>query len=117
MKEALTTIIIKDDNFKTVGIEMISPSGNTVYCFGIGASAPGYYKKTVYDMYYDEYLELNSLLTEKTTLKKCERQFFDIVLKALGESALDGVGFDFSVWRNRIKDIEAREDEIIKSIK
>ena len=68
-------------------------------------------------MYYDEYLELNSLLTEKTTLKKCERQFFDIALKGLGESALDGVGFDFSVWRNRIKDIEMREDEIVRSFK
>lgn len=117
MKDTLKTTIIKDDNFNTVGVEMVSPTGHSVYYYGISAAAPSYYKKEVFDRYFDEYLELSTLLAEKEALKKCESQFFDIALKALGEKVVSGVGFDFSVWCKRIAEIEARELEIVNSIK
>lgn len=120
MTAKMTTRIYKDDDFNTVGISMElrnSEDLTTMSLLSGYVSRPGLYIKETTADYYTQFVELNNLFEKKDTLKKFESRFFDIAVKALGEKALDGVGFDFSTIRKEIEDCEARIGEIINSIR
>lgn len=116
----MTTRIYKDDDFNTVGIsmELRNSEDLTTMSFHSGyISRPGLYIKETTADYCTQFVELNNLVEKKETLKKFESHFFDIAVKALGEDAINGVGFDFSAIRKEIEACEIRIEEIIGSIR
>lgn len=113
MKEIQTTIF-KNDEFKTVGLAI--SCGRLGYHWGV-ISSPYTYQKTVTGKYYEEFVELYDLTTQKDLLKQFEHRFFDIAAATLGYDAIDGKGFNFEEERKKLAKIEARIDEIVYSIK
>ena len=114
-KTILTTTIVKNDNFDTVGLEM--RTDHIVYSYGVSSCSPFCYTKTIHNEYYEQFYELLQINSEISLIKDFERRFFDIAANTLGWKAIEGKSFQFDKEHANIEKLEARRCEIINSIK
>ena len=115
MSNTITTTIVKNDNFETVGLHMRTE--HTCYSWGISPTSPFCWTKTFQGDFFEEYMELTQITKEIDMIKDFERRFFDIASASLGYAAIDGKGFKFDKEAERIKALEARRQEIISNLK
>ncbi len=112
---SITTIVVKNDNFETVGLHIRTE--HTCFSWGVSPTSPFCWTKTIQGSYYEEYMELREILREIDDIKGFEHRFFDIAAATLGYEALEDKGFKFDKEAKRLEELEARQKEIINSIK
>ena len=116
MKTAIiTTEIVKDDDFKTVGIHM--RAGNQAFHWGCSYIDGWHYEKVVEDKYFEEFVELQLIESELRAISNFPSRFFDIALEGLGAKALENKSFKFDEEKAREERLKARRQEIIDTLK
>lgn len=111
----LTTIIVKDERFETVGITMRTASMS--FRWGVSEETPGYYHKVINGKYYEEFVQLYELVSRNATLMNLREYFMEVMTESLGEEVLAGASMDFSELSHGIEILERREKEIISRIR
>ena len=114
-KTTITTTVVKNDKFETVGLHMRTE--HTCFSWGVSPTSPFYWTKTFHGELIEEYLELMQITQELDLLRNFQHRFFDIASATLGYKALEDKGFKFDKEIERMKQLEDRRTEIINSIK
>lgn len=103
--------LVKDDNFKTIGLE-IAINGFALFKWGISPASPFYWTKTISaNDYASEIAALITLEGRRREKDNFEREFFDIAIANDLPLLKEGINFS-SIERT----VEYYEDEIKKII-
>ncbi len=110
----MEAIIVKNDDFQTVGFEIKGKDGNREFCWGITPNSL-YYTKSI-KLTEEQFATFIRLSTQLHELKKFQSRFFSIIRINESVTALD-TSFNFQDIVRDIENLEKRLELMINSLK
>lgn len=110
----MKAVVVKNNQFETVGFE-VTENGKTLFTWGISPDSPFFWTKTVStDKWISDIFELVRLEGMINNEKNFSIDFFKVALE--NSLIVEGQSVSFKANREKLENLEAKFENIIKNI-
>lgn len=116
----MKAIVVKNDDFKTIGFEVTTTTGERVFSWGISAHSNVWTKEVSFEKNAEAIFELKALGVRLAERESFVTDWFDVVLEnnineKMQKAGIEGIKFEKN--KKQIEQLEKQIERLINTIK